>query len=74
MLKLTRHQRKDDIEEDEIKEVDIEGDVIEEVYAVRIQYMQYACSTCSTHTVHAVRIQYMPYACSTWNMYNTLRV
>ena len=56
MLKLTRHQRKDDIEEDEIKEVDIEGDVIEEVYAVRIQYMQYACSTCSTHAVHAVRI------------------
>ena len=61
MSKLTRYQRKDDIEqveieEDDIKEVDIEGDAIEDIYAVRIQYMPYACSTCCTHVVHGIHI------------------
>ena len=54
MPKLTRHQRKDDIEENEIKEVDIEEDGLKEMLLKK--YMPYASSTCSTHRVHAVRM------------------
>ena len=54
MPKLTRHQRTDDIEENEIKEVDIDEDGLKEML-LKIN-MQYASSTCSTHVVHAVRM------------------
>ena len=59
MPELTRHQKKDDIEENEIieveiEEVDIEEDGLKEMLLKK--YMRYVFSTCSTHTVHAVRM------------------